>query len=172
MKSRIAILSTTICLTLLVTPILAQQVPVAVPVSGPVTHIGVPIQADCLVGNTEAPVYAVNNWMTGNEMYKHIFDPSWQGCCATGFRFEAEGRGEAVLMGDEVPAGAPLELHAHCPEAAALSLLRDGECVAECEGRDLEATATEPGVYRIEARLAAQPWIFSNPIYVRRERDE
>ena len=86
---------------------------------------------------------------------------------ATGFRFEGQRHGERVRMGDEVPAGAPVELRADAPADATLRLLHDGKPIAAAEGRHLAAQAAEPGVYRVEARLGGRPWVFSNPIYLR-----
>ena len=87
---------------------------------------------------------------------------------ATGFTFEGEREGRAFLMGDEAPAGSPIALRARCPVEADLRLLRDGAPIAETHGRELIASAAEPGVYRIEARLEGHPWVFSNPIYLRK----
>ena len=73
-------------------------------------------------------------------------------------------------MGEEHPAGT-WTLHASVPEDARVVLLRNGEPVAQIEGRALKHEATEPGVYRIEAhrhwRKRERPWIYSNPIYLR-----
>ncbi len=86
---------------------------------------------------------------------------------ATGFGFEGLRRHAALPMGDEAPAGEPTVFRAHCPQQADLRLLRDGRPVATTRGQELTATDERPGVYRIEARLDARPWIFSNPIYLR-----
>ena len=86
---------------------------------------------------------------------------------ATGFTFAAERQGRPILMGDEAPAGSPLDFRARCPVDAALTLLRDGQPIARATGRELAARADQPGVYRIEARLDNRPWLFSNPIYLR-----
>ena len=57
------------------------------------------------------------------------------------------------------------------PEDARVVLLRNGEPVAQTDGRALEHEVTEPGAYRIEAhrhwRKRERPWIYSNPIYLR-----
>jgi hypothetical protein len=58
-----------------------------------------------------------------------------------------------------------------CPAKAQIKLLRDGKVIAATTGKKLEATAAEPGIYRVECyrpfRLLNRGWIFSNPIYVK-----
>ncbi len=86
---------------------------------------------------------------------------------ATGFRFEGLRGGDGLQMGAEAPAGQPIEFRASGPAEAELRLLRDGATVERSNGRELAATASAPGVYRVEAFLGGRPWIFSNPIYLR-----
>jgi hypothetical protein len=85
---------------------------------------------------------------------------------ARGFSFGGDG----VEMGAEA-AFEGQALRATTPRPAALRLLRDGEEVASARAAELEHTATEPGAYRIEARLPAhgreRTWILSNPVYLR-----
>jgi hypothetical protein len=82
---------------------------------------------------------------------------------AKGFGFYAEGPSGRVEIGAEGPAGT-YELHVSTPRPAKLRLLRDGE-------EFTDPTISEPGVYRVEARLdahgAERTWIVSNPIYLR-----
>jgi hypothetical protein len=90
---------------------------------------------------------------------------------ARGFQFQAEtATGEPLPMGSETPA-APVTFRAHTPRPAALRLLRNGKELKSAQAAELEATAEEPGVYRVEARLKAygkeRTWILSNPIYLR-----
>ncbi len=59
-------------------------------------------------------------------------------------------------------------IRATTPRAARLRLLRDGTEVAGGHGRELEHTATRPGAYRLEARRFGEPWLFSNPVVLRR----
>jgi hypothetical protein len=73
-------------------------------------------------------------------------------------------------MGGEAPA-AECELRVELPQPADVRLLRDGEVVARAHGAELAHAVSEPGVYRVEARLetfgAERTWILSNPIYLR-----
>ena len=86
---------------------------------------------------------------------------------STGARFFARRGEETVVMGDETAADDELEFVATVPEEAQIVLLRNSEAVAEATGRELVYRDARPGVYRIEARLAGRPWIFTNHIYVR-----
>ncbi|MBN2472506.1 MAG: PHP domain-containing protein [Anaerolineae bacterium] len=88
-----------------------------------------------------------------------------------GFRFEARRAGQTVaIQGDEVALGAVETLRVQAPAAARLVLLRDGEPVAEAQGRTLTFTPERAGAYRVEAwrryRGRARGWVFSNPIFV------
>ncbi|HYY05226.1 MAG TPA: CehA/McbA family metallohydrolase [Candidatus Limnocylindria bacterium] len=85
---------------------------------------------------------------------------------ARGFDFRAD----ALAMGGEARLDGQT-LRAWLPRPATLRLLRGGEQVAATHGSELEHSAGEPGVYRVEARLHAggrdRTWILSNPIYLR-----
>lgn len=96
---------------------------------------------------------------------------------ATGFRFTAESGGERRVMGDEIalPTGGGVRLAVRSPVKARLRILRDGETVREeRDSNACEVVADRRGVYRVEvyldrlgAPLTENPWIVSNPIYVR-----
>ncbi len=97
-------------------------------------------------------------------------------CDASGFRFEAVGGPERKIMGDEIAlAGGPVRLVARVPVRGRIVFFRDGQVVhEEREALEKELTVERPGAYRVEVylerlggRAAAQPWIISNPIYVR-----
>ncbi len=87
-----------------------------------------------------------------------------------GFRFWGESDSGTAMMGEEHAAG-KWTLRADLPGRARVALLRNGETIAEAEASTLEAEASEPGAYRIEARRhwrkRERPWIYSNPIYLR-----
>jgi hypothetical protein len=86
---------------------------------------------------------------------------------ARGFRFEADCAGEAAQMGEERSWVEPTVLRIHSPVPAAITLLHNGVGVAQVAGTDLEYRAEAPGVYRVEARFAGRPWVYTNPIYLR-----
>lgn len=87
---------------------------------------------------------------------------------ATGFRFALFARDGRLLdaMGAERRFEAGAELRAAAPGGARLRLLRDGKEVASGFGQ-LRHAPTGPGVYRIEAWLGDDPFVLSNPIYLR-----
>lgn len=84
-----------------------------------------------------------------------------------GARFTARSGGETTVMGDEVAAGGTREFVATLPREAEVVLLRNSEVVAEATAAELVHRDARPGVYRVEARLAGRPWLFTNHIYVR-----
>lgn len=88
---------------------------------------------------------------------------------ADGFFFEARTGGQRIPMGQTVAPASDLRLRAggRVPAGTTLRLLKDGRLAAEATGA-LEAAATGPGVYRVEARVEGwpAPWVISNPIYV------
>lgn len=94
---------------------------------------------------------------------------------ATGFNFTAQNKSETKLMGDEISLVDGVKLNVTTPLAARIVLLRDGSKVQEeSDASHKEFSVTEPGAYRVEVYLPQlpkpvgdQPWIISNPIYVR-----
>lgn len=89
-----------------------------------------------------------------------------------GFTFRAKGLERSAIMGDEIPAKGGVTLQAHTPANADISLLKDGDVIGTWRNQQtLTYTATEPGVYRVEAHRRylgkKRGWIYSNPIYVR-----
>jgi hypothetical protein len=91
---------------------------------------------------------------------------------ARGFRFWAETAARTVTMGEETFGSLPATVRARVPARASLRLLRNGAVVAATTGDHLSHDASEPGVYRVEARVdaygGARTWLVSNPIYLRR----
>jgi len=131
----------------------------------------------------EAPL--ADDWRVANQQVLqalragHAFISYQRAGCARGFRFTATGRHGMASMGDEVRLNGSLTLRATVPLSAHLRLLKDGREVACVQGRQLTFETEEPGVFRIEAHrsyhlawaeraIRRRPWIFSNPIYVRR----
>src|ERR1041385_7510732 len=91
---------------------------------------------------------------------------------ASGFRFATSD--SSHIMGDDLSAFDQLKLIAKAPLAVRFVLLKNGSTIDEKSGTSAEFTATGPGTYRIEAYLkdltapaAGQPWVISNPIYLR-----
>lgn len=89
---------------------------------------------------------------------------------ARGFDFRGLSSDRVALLGEEHPAGS-WTLCATAPQRSRLVLLCGGTEIASRTGTSLEHEVTEPGAYRVEARLPVagreQRWILSNPIYLR-----
>jgi hypothetical protein len=89
---------------------------------------------------------------------------------ARGFDFRATGPGGVAHMGEEHQAG-DWVMRARAPDESRIVLIRSGAEIAATWGTSLEHEVSEPGVYRVEARLPVdgreQRWILSNPIYLR-----
>jgi hypothetical protein len=93
----------------------------------------------------------------------------------TGFRFTAQVGDKNKIMGDEIKLADKLTLNVTVPVSARILLLRDGLQVHEVDGVNrMEFATREKGSYRVEVYLpqlprpaGEQPWIISNPIYVR-----
>ena len=112
---------------------------------------------------------------------KMIYDALASGRCfvaydlpasTRGFRFNAKGREQTAIMGEEISVKGGVTLQARLPKAADIYLIKDGRIIGTWkESYAYTHIATEPGVYRIEAYRnylgRKRGWIFSNPIYVR-----
>lgn len=93
----------------------------------------------------------------------------------TGFRYTAQDDNESRIMGDEIKLDGEVRLNVRLPVAGRIVLFKDGAIVREAANiSSLEFVAKERGSYRVEAYLPQlgtpvgdQPWIISNPIYVR-----
>jgi len=93
----------------------------------------------------------------------------------TGFRFTASDTDENKIMGDEIKLEDEVTLKVSAPVAARIVLLKDGAQIQQLDGTDqMTFVAKEKGSYRVEVYpsqlprpVADQPWIISNPIYVR-----
>jgi hypothetical protein len=93
----------------------------------------------------------------------------------TGFRYDAHDGDEDRMMGDEIKLENEVRLTVGLPVAGRIVLLKDGVVVEDKSAvSKLEFVAREKGSYRVEAYLPQlpkpagdQPWIISNPIYVR-----
>ena len=94
---------------------------------------------------------------------------------AKGFGFTATGGGSQKILGDEIDLANGLSLKARAPLNSRFTLLRDSTVLDQKSGTTADFPISAPGAYRIEAYLDSlpaptkgQPWIISNPIYVRR----
>ncbi|HJX89192.1 MAG TPA: hypothetical protein VJ372_01780 [Pyrinomonadaceae bacterium] len=92
---------------------------------------------------------------------------------SSGFRFETSNA--SAIQGDEVSFQKDLRLRVNSPVSSRLLLFRNGEIVLDETGITAkEIPVVDKGVYRVEAYLpqlgkpvGEQPWIISNPIYVK-----
>ena len=92
-----------------------------------------------------------------------------------GFRFTAHDQDENKIMGDEIKLEDTVRLSVSLPIAGRIVLLKDGNIVQdETVANQRDYTVTEKGSYRVEVYLpqlpspaGEQPWIISNPIYVK-----
>lgn len=91
---------------------------------------------------------------------------------ADGFRFQAADSDK--IMGDEITSNAAPKLSARAPLAARFVLIKNGIPIDQRLGTAVEFSPDGTGTYRIEAYLDSlgspvrgQPWILSNPIYLR-----
>ncbi len=94
---------------------------------------------------------------------------------SSGFSFTAANGSEEKIQGDEVTIASEVKLTINTPVVSRIVLLKDGIAIRNESGASAkDYTVTERGVYRVEVYLpqlpspvGAQPWIISNPIYVR-----
>src|SRR5262245_17294215 len=96
-------------------------------------------------------------------------------CDPTGFYFAAlnDNGSVAGISGDQVGNGAGITLKAAFPVRCLVKVIHDGQVLNVTEGDSVRLPASGPGVYRVEGWLTVdgeqRPWIYSNPIYVRRD---
>jgi hypothetical protein len=92
-----------------------------------------------------------------------------------GFSYAAQSATEKRIAGDEIKLNGAVQLRISSPVKSRIVLIRDGSIIQEQDGViQSEFTATQTGSYRVEVflsqlpgRVSQQPWIISNPIYVR-----
>lgn len=96
-------------------------------------------------------------------------------CDSTGFSFSAVSGSERKIQGDEINFGTMAQLSVRIPVNGRVVLIRDGSAIQERSGiSEVDFAVPQRGVYRVEVYLSQlpkpisdQPWIISNPIYVR-----
>jgi hypothetical protein len=94
---------------------------------------------------------------------------------STGFSFTGSSGTESKIQGDEIVLRGEVKLTANVPVPSRIVLLKDGKQIEEEKGtKQKEFVVKEKGIYRVEINLpqlgspvGEQPWIISNPIYVR-----
>jgi hypothetical protein len=94
---------------------------------------------------------------------------------SSGFRFTAADANEYKIQGDEITLETEVRLNVVSPISSRIVLLRDGNAIQTESGvTNKEFIVTERGSYRVEIYLpqlpgsvGGQPWILSNPIYVK-----
>jgi len=104
-----------------------------------------------------------------------------QGHCYLSFDLFSDARGFVFrisnsngLMGDDVALNSQTRLQVQSPLPARIVLLKNGDVVDQRSGTSAEFSPNGRGVYWVELYLASlpapvtgQPWVISNPIYVR-----
>lgn len=93
----------------------------------------------------------------------------------TGFRYTAHDQDEDRIMGDEIKLENEVRLTVGLPVTGRIVLLKDGGVIHDDTGiMTKDYAVNEKGSYRVEVYLpqlpkpaGEQPWIISNPIYVR-----
>jgi hypothetical protein len=96
-------------------------------------------------------------------------------CDSSGFSFTAANGTDSRIQGDEITVGGEVKLSITTPVASRMVLLKDGAAVDDQSGiNKRDFTVMEKGSYRVEVYLPQlpkpagdQPWIISNPIYVK-----
>jgi hypothetical protein len=92
-----------------------------------------------------------------------------------GFGFSASNGTDDRIQGDEISLGKEVRLMVSLPVAGRILLLKDGKVMTDETGiTKKDYAVTEKGSYRVEVYLPSlgkpagdQPWIISNPIYIR-----
>jgi hypothetical protein len=91
---------------------------------------------------------------------------------STGFSLLLTEGEQSATLGDEFFLRREAELQVLLPCEARVRIIRNGALFHQAMGKKLSVAIGEPGVYRVEAALRVfgryRPWIFSNPIYVRK----
>jgi hypothetical protein len=93
----------------------------------------------------------------------------------SGFRFEAVNASGTKIQGDEMRLESDTHLKVFSPVSSRVVIMKDGQVATEESGvTSVDWKVNEKGVYRVELYLpqlaepaGKQPWIISNPIYIR-----
>ena len=91
---------------------------------------------------------------------------------ARGFSYTVSDGSAATTMGDEFILKGEASLNVDLPAPAQIRLVKNGLLFHEAIGKSLSLQIHREGIFRVEACLSVfgkyRPWIFSNPIYVRK----
>ena len=95
----------------------------------------------------------------------------------TGFMFSAQGKDNAVIMGDEVILSGGVTLQIKLPGRCKCRLIKDGITIKTWIDKEIcTFIANKPGVYRVECYIhylgKKRGYIYSNPIYVREKKSD
>jgi len=87
-----------------------------------------------------------------------------------GFTFSGISGDQRAIMGDTLKLEQAATLSVSSPHRAQLSLLKDGQVIAQTKGKTLKCQIDQPGVYRVEAHRRywgwRRGWVYTNPIYI------
>jgi hypothetical protein len=94
---------------------------------------------------------------------------------SSGFRFQAVSTSESKIQGEEINLAENTRLQVASPVSSRMVVFRNGSQLSDDSGLTFkEVEVRERGVYRVEVYLpqlgspvGEQPWIISNPIFVR-----
>jgi len=99
---------------------------------------------------------------------------------AYGFRFTGEEGGKKTPMGSTTLLDSPVTLHIKAPFAFAkeIHLVHNGKKIFSSNEESVSYEAAHPGTYRVEVYLTERsplgkniPWIVSNPIFLRKDKE-
>ena len=87
---------------------------------------------------------------------------------SSGFLFSGDTKDrDYLVMGQETTFNQMVNLRVSVPHQAEIQLLRNGKIIQNINAKKLHISTNKPGVYRVEVYIDGQPWIFSNPIFLR-----
>jgi hypothetical protein len=86
---------------------------------------------------------------------------------STGFKFYAESGREKYIMGDSPDFRSNMKVVVQLPvDKAEIRIIRNGKVHTKAEEKEFEMKVKSKGVYRVEAYIEGNAWIFSNHIRI------
>ena len=89
---------------------------------------------------------------------------------SSSFRWFANNKEAAAVMGEAMPFSKGMSLHARSPLPCRFTVVKDGGVVYQWEGRAIDWVPSRAGKYRVEAELKVEddwvPWVYTNPIHL------